>query len=76
MGPLPLPSGDTVCFANPKYLLPRQAAIDKCKEKGFDGLAEGRTNEDRIAISKLEQCNKIHSRLVDQTTNNSSNIRG
>jgi hypothetical protein len=67
MGPLPLPSGDLVCFVNPKYWLPRQDAIDKCIEKGYDGLAEGRTNEDRIAISRVEQCSVILNNIIQPT---------
>ncbi len=56
MGIIPLPSGDRVCFVNPVIQRNRADAKQMCIDKGFDGLIEGRTNEDRMTIARIEMC--------------------
>ena len=56
MGPHVLPSGEMVCYVNPVFRLGRADAVQMCKDKGFDGLIEGRDHEDRKRITQLEMC--------------------
>ncbi len=56
MGEHILPSGMIVCFVDSKFQFNREDAQAFCLGLGYDGLLEGRTAEDRTAISRLEFC--------------------
>ena len=57
MGLMEAPSGAKFCYVSQKWWRGNYWDSDaKCKEIGFDGLAEARTTEDKIFMMDLLIC--------------------
>lgn len=57
MGLMEAPSGAKFCYVNQKFWRGNYYDSDaKCKELGFDGLLEARTNKDKDFLMELLIC--------------------